>query len=383
MTIRKKWITLVLFVFVGITTFCSRASLASDKVTLYTPYTKIFVSPGASVDYSVDVINNSKEIQNKEISVTGIPRGWTYTLTSGGYKISQIAVLPGEKKNLSLKVDVPYQVNKGNFRFKVMAGDSIAMPLVITVAEKGSYETEMTTNQPNMQGASTSTFTFTATIKNRTAEQQLYSLVADATRGWNVVFKADNKQVTSVELPANTTKDILAEITAPSQVEAGTYQIPVSAKTASTSANLMLEVVITGSYSMELATPSGLLSSNITAGEGKRIELVVRNTGSSILNGINLSASNPSNWNVVFEPKKIDKLLPGKQEQVFATVKADKKAIPGDYALTMEAQTPETTSKAAFRMSVETSMLWGWIGVLIIGAALGSVYYLFRKYGRR
>jgi uncharacterized membrane protein len=352
-------------------------------VTLYTPYTKIFVSPGASIDYSVDVINNSKQIQNNEISVTGIPRGWTYTLTSGGYKISQLAVLPGEKKNLSLKVDVPYQVNKGNFRFKVMAGDSVSMPLVIAVAEKGSYETEMTTNQPNMQGSSTSTFNYTATLTNRTAEQQLYSLVADVSQGWNVVFKVDGKQVTSVELPANTTKDIFLEITAPSQIEAGTYQVPVSARTGSTSANVLFEVVITGTYSMELSTPNGLLSNNITAGDGKRIELVVKNTGSSILSGINLSASTPSNWDVVFEPKKIDKLLPGKLEQVFATVKADKKAIPGDYVLNMEAQTPEASSKAAFRMSVETPMLWGWIGVLIIGAALGSVYYLFRKYGRR
>jgi uncharacterized membrane protein len=383
MTIRNKWINQVLFVFVGITIFCSRGVQASESVTLYTPYTKIFVSPGASIDYSVDVINNSKQIQNNEISVTGIPRGWTYTLTSGGYKISQLAVLPGEKKNLSLKVDVPYQVNKGNFRFKVMAGDSVSMPLVIAVAEKGSYETEMTTNQPNMQGSSTSTFNYTATLTNRTAEQQLYSLVADVSQGWNVVFKVDGKQVTSVELPANTTKDIFLEITAPSQIEAGTYQVPVSARTGSTSANVLFEVVITGTYSMELSTPNGLLSNNITAGDGKRIELVVKNTGSSILSGINLSASTPSNWDVVFEPKKIDKLLPGKLEQVFATVKADKKAIPGDYVLNMEAQTPEASSKAAFRMSVETPMLWGWIGVLIIGAALGSVYYLFRKYGRR
>jgi uncharacterized membrane protein len=32
---------------------------------------------------------------------------------------------------------------------------------------------------------------------------------------------------------------------------------------------------------------------------------------------------------------------------------------------------------------VKTPMLWGWVGVLIIFIALGSVYYLFRKFGRR
>lgn len=382
MIFRKKHLNLPLVLLMGLITF-GFTTQAMPSVTLYTPYTKVSVSPGESVDYSIDVINNSKEVQNRDIILTGIPRGWTYTLTSGGYKVNQLAVLPGERKNLSLKVDVPYQVNKGNFRFKILAGDSATLSLAINVAEKGSYETELKTDQPNMQGASSSTFTFQAKLKNRTVEQQLYSLVADAGRGWNVTFKADYKQVTSVELPANSTKDITVEITAPSQIEAGTYQIPVSARTNSTSANLQLEVVITGSYSMELTTPTGLLSSEITAGDQKRIELVVRNTGSSLLTGINLNASTPSNWNVSFEPKKIDQLLPGKEEQVIAIVRADKKAIPGDYVLNMEVQIPETTSKAVFRMSVKTPLIWGWAGILIIAAALGSLYYLFRKYGRR
>jgi len=383
MTIWKQLFNLFLVAFIGITTFMSHAAHASDSVTLYTPYTRISVPPGESVDYSIDVINNSKEVQNKEIFISGIPRGWKYSLKSGGWSISQIAVLPGERKSLSLKVDVPYQVNKGSYRFKVMAGDSISLPLVITVSEKGTYETEFSTNQPNMQGSSTSTFTFTTTLKNRTAEQQLYALLADATRGWNVTFKADYKPVTSVEMGANTTKDITIEINPPVQIEAGTYKIPVMARTNATTANVELEVVITGSFNMELTTPTGLLSTEITAGDEKHLDLVVKNTGSSILNGINFSATAPSNWTVVFEPKKIENLQPGKEGQVSATIKADKRAIPGDYVTNLEARTPETTSKALFRISVETPMLWGWIGVLIIIIALGSVYYLFGKYGRR
>ncbi len=383
MTFRKKWFNLILSAIIGITTFSSYAAHASGSVTLYSPYTKISVPPGESVDYSIDVINNSKELQNKDISISGIPRGWTYTLKSGGWSVSQLAVLPGEKKTLSLKVDVPYQVNKGNYRLKVAAGDSSVLQLVINVSEKGTYETEYSTDQPNMQGSSTSTFTFKTTLKNRTADQQLYALIANAARGWNVTFKADYKAVTSVELGANTTKDITVEINPPAQIEAGTYQIPISAKTNSTSADVQLEVVVTGSYSMELTTPTGLLSSSITAGDIKRLELVVRNTGSSVLNDIKLSASQPSRWEVVFDPVKVDKLLPGKEEDVFVSIKADKNAIPGDYVTNLDAKTPETTAKASLRMSVKTPMLWGWIGVLIIFVALGSVYYLFRKYGRR
>ena len=50
---------------------------------------------------------------------------------------------------------------------------------------------------------------------------------------------------------------------------------------------------------------------------------------------------------------------------------------------TMTAKTPEVNTDAQFRIAVNTPMIWGWVGVLIIIVAIGAVCYLFRKYGRR
>jgi uncharacterized membrane protein len=378
-----KWLSLFLFPLLGIMSTVNHAALAANSVTLYTPYTKISVPPGESIDYTIDVINNSSELQNVEISLAGMPKGWNYILKSGGWNIGQLSILPGEKKSLSLKVEVPLKVNKGTYRFKVMAGGFYSLPLVVIVSEQGTFETEFTTGQPNMEGHASSSFTFKADLKNRTADKQLYALKANAGRGWNVTFKANYKQVTSVSIDANSAEDITIDIDPPDKIEAGTYKIPVIAATSTTSASLELEVVITGSYEMELTTPGGLLSTSVTAGDEKRVELLIKNTGSSELTDISLSYSAPVNWNVTFDPKKVDNLEPGKDVRVLATIKADKKAIAGDYVTNLEARTPEVSSKAAFRISVKTPMLWGWIGVLIIIGALGSVYYLFRKYGRR
>jgi uncharacterized membrane protein len=198
-----------------------------------------------------------------------------------------------------------------------------------------------------------------------------------------VAFKYNSRQVTSVEINPNTTATISVEIDPPDMTEAGTYKIPIQASTNSSSADLVLEVVITGSYAMELTTPTGLLSAGITAGDQKRIDLVVKNTGSASLMGVQLSASAPMNWEVTFDPKKIDLIEAGKTAKISAVIKAAKKAIAGDYVTNIDATTPEVTSKAQFRISVKTSMLWGWIGILIICGAIGGVYYLFRKYGRR
>ena len=354
----------------------------SGSIILYTPYTKISVTPGASIDYSIDLINNTDGVTNANLSVSGLPGSWKHEIKSGGWTLSQLSVLPQEKKTFNLKVEVPLKVNKGSYHFTVFAGET-KQPLEVVVAQKGTYQTEFTTDQPNMQGNSKSTFTFNATLKNQTADQQLYALMANAPRGWSVVFKPNYKQATSAQVEANSSQNVSIEIVPPANVEAGNYKIPVRAATGTTSADLELEVVVTGSYEMELSTPRGLLSTEITAGDVKRIELVVRNTGSSLLKDIQLSANKPVDWEVSFEPSKIDMLKAGETANVVAIMKASKKALPGDYVATMTAKTPEVNTDAQFRIAVKTPMIWGWVGVLIIIVAIGAVCYLFRKYGRR
>lgn len=90
-------------------------------------------------------------------------------------------------------------------------------------------------------------------------------------------------------------------------------------------------MVITGSYRIELTTPQGLLSKDITAGDTRKLELVVLNTGSAELKDIQLSANKPIDWEVSFEPSKLDRLAPGDKANVTAVLKASRQALPGDY----------------------------------------------------
>lgn len=354
-----------------------------QQFILYTPYTKIAVPPGESIDYSIEVINNSDEVKNASLSVSGVPRSWKTEIKAGGFTVNQLAVLPGEKKNFNLKVEVPLKVNKGAYNFTVGATDLGTLPLTVVVSEQGTFKTEFTTTQPNMEGNSNATFTFNATLKNSTAEQQLYSLTASAPRGWNTVFKVNYKQATSAQVDAGKTENISIDINPPANVEAGVYKIPVMASNGSTADKIELEVVITGSYDMVLTTPTGLVSAGITAGSTKRLDLIVRNAGSAELKDIQLSSTKPTDWEVTFEPTKIESMRSGETANVTAIVKASKKALPGDYILKMEAKMPEVTSGADFRMTVETSPVYGWFGILIIVCVIGGIYFLFRKYGRR
>lgn len=59
------------------------------SVILYTPYTKISVSPGASIDYSIDLINNTDQLTNANLSVSGLSASWKHEMKSGGWSLSQ------------------------------------------------------------------------------------------------------------------------------------------------------------------------------------------------------------------------------------------------------------------------------------------------------
>ena len=368
--------------FFGLTAFCGLTAEAAAQVILYTPYTSISVPPGETIDYTIDVKNDGSSVQTLDLALRGLPLGWNATLKAGGYVIRQISVLPGEKRAVALQVEVPMQVNRGNFSFRLVAGDQ-SLTMMVNVSEQGTFKTEFTSDQVNMEGHAKTNFTFSTKLTNRTGERQMYSLRADPPRGWQVVFKPNYKQATAVEVDPGQTQTISIEITPSYQVQAGTFKIPVQAANNATSAGLTLEVVVTGSYDLEVTTPTGLLSAKTTAGREEKIELVVQNTGTAELRNVVFSSSKPRNWDVEFSPDTVSQLGAGESAQLIATITADDRAIPGDYVTRITARSPEASSEAAFRISVKTPLLWGWVGILIIVATIALIYFLFRKYGRR
>lgn len=358
-------------------------ALAAGEMELYTPYTDLSAPPGDSLSYSVEVINRGTVTQRVPLAVEAGGNTWDYELTAGGRNIRQIAVKPGEQQTVNLSIQVPLEVDKGEYSFNLAAGDLASLPLTVNVSEQGSFSTEFTAEQANMEGHADSTFTFSTTIRNRTADEQTYSLSTAAPSGWNVRFTSGGSSVTSVAVEPNASQSVNVEITAPQNVEAGTYTIPISAANNATSGDTSLEVVVTGTYNIKLSTADERLNAEVTAGSQRKLDLVVTNSGTAPLEDVNLRAQAPSNWEVSFEPATITSIAPGATAAVQATIKADNKSLAGDYVVGLTAQTAQKTSDAAIRVAVKSSVLWGWIGVLILIAVAAGIYTLFRKYGRR
>jgi uncharacterized membrane protein len=255
---------------------------------------------------------------------------------------------------------------------------------VVAQPSKGpSMASTFTANLINIEAAVHETFRYSTNLHNGGAQERIYELKALAPAGWNVVFRARGSQVTSINMDGNKDQDISIEIQPAYSAEPSKYKIPVFATAGRDTLKLDLEAVVKGSYSIELTTPSGRLSDAVTEGKQKEIHLVVKNTGTLALNEISLSGQAPSKWDVTFEPSKIDQLAAGQTADVIARLTVPDKTIAGDYVTTFTARNANREAQAAFRMTVKTSVLSGWIGILVILAAIGLVIYLVRKYGRR
>lgn len=261
--------------------------------------------------------------------------------------------------------------------------------LFISLSTQGLAQTGKQSSPPftarliNIEAAGNTTFTYNSSLRNQASVPRIYQLSATVPPGWNVSFKTEGYQVTSLNLDSGKTQDISIEINPAIDVKPGKYNIPVLAFTGQDSSRLNLEAVVKGTYSLTLSTPSGRLSDDVTEGKKKEIHLLVKNTGTIQLDNLDLSAQAPPQWEATFAPSTITHLAPGKEAEVIATLNVPNKTIAGDYVTTFTVKNTNSTSNAAFRMTVKTSALTGWLGVLIILVALYAVYYLIRKYGRR
>lgn len=358
-------------------------AVAEGELTLYTPYLELSAAPGESINYSLELINNSTQVVRAALSAKPAGDGWEYDLTAGGRAVSLLAVKPGQSQTATLVVNVPLEIAKGVYTFEVKAGGQ-TLPLRINVTEQGTYRTDLAVKQANMEGYADTTFTYSATLSNRTAQKQTYALTAEGEAGWDVRIKVDGNSVTAVDVEPGEEKTLSIEAKAPESVTAGTYAIRIGATGDGGSTTADIEAVVRGNYALSLSTSDGVLSTDIQAGGKRTMSLTVTNTGSVALEDITLSApSKPSGWEVAFDPSSIRNLQPGETATAQVTMTADKSALPGDYAISLKAASTQKSSSADIRVSVKSSLAWGWAGLLIILAVCAGIYWLFRKYGRR
>lgn len=379
---------LALSTIFGQTSVLAAPAAGFRGLSLATPYPAQTVRAGERVILTLTVKNFGLPPQSVTLHVTEVPRGWKATILGGGRPVTAVYVEPDQDAIVSLQLDPPAGIGSGVFRFLVLAQGSTAsarLPLSLTLGQVLPSRLGFTAELPVLRGQATSSFRYRLTLKNESDRDLLVNLEARTQEIFHVTFTPAfaSQQVTSLPVRAGESKDIDTEVTLPREVPAGDYSISVIAASGEARAEVKLGLVIIGRSNLSLTTPDGRLSGRAYANRSTPVKLILKNQGGAAAREVELSASEPSGWEVKLEPQRIESLLPNQQREVTAQIKPSPKAVTGDYVVTVRAGAADASSSVDYRITVYTSTLWGVTGILLVAVALAVFSLAVSRYGRR
>jgi uncharacterized membrane protein len=296
-------------------------------------------------------------------------------------------VQPEAETKVDLRVEPPQDVKPGEYSFSVIARgeDKVSeLPIELIVKEKLPPSLEFDVDLPTLRGTPSTTFRYTAKLKNAGDEDLTVNLLTETPKGFQVNFKLSGQDVTSIPLAADETKTVNVEVEPFPDIPAGAYEFNVLAEGGEVQAATTLVAEVTGQPELTVTAPDGRLSGQAYAGDMTPLKLVVQNTGTAPARDIELSASQPSGWQVEFEPKRIAEVGSGQQIEVTANIQPAEQAVAGDYVVTLRATPNDGPAESAeFRVTVLTSTLWGMVGIGLIAVAVAVVGLAVARFGRR
>jgi uncharacterized membrane protein len=370
--------------------FAAHAAEQSDVKGLFllADYPAVSVQAGSTTTVSMKLQNMGLPPERYQLSVAGVPQGWTATLLGGGQPVAAAMPATGSSVSLDLRLDIPANATGSAQTLTVNAqgpNSSTSLPIAVTLAKELPAKLKVDTALPALRGTSKSSFEYQLTIKNDSGRNLTVSFAATAPKNFETSFTEayGSQELSSIAIEAGKSKDVKLKVRPPSTVDAGTFPVSVTVSSEGATAKTQVSLEIVGQPRLTLSGRDGLVSARAEAGQQGSIPIVVTNTGSAPADAVELSSTAPTGWKVEFDPKTIDKIDPNKDAEVTARVTPTEKSLAGDYITTMRAASRGETASTQFRVTVTTSTLWGITGAGIIGAALLLLVGAVARFGRR
>ena len=355
---------------------------------LMTDYPAVTVRPGTTSNIPLRLQNYGLGPEQYQLSVTGVPSGWTATLLGGGQPVAAAMPAPDASVALQLRLEVPANAKLSEQTLTVKAegqGNQASLPLAVALAKELPAKLTVSSKLPSLRGSPKSNFEYALTIKNDSGRNLVASFAAEAPPNFETSFTEayGSQELSSIPIEAGQSRDIKLKVRPPSTIDAGHFPVRVTVNAEDASAKIDLALDVVGQPQLQVSGRDGLLSARAVAAQQSSIPVVVTNTGTAPAENIALAASAPSGWKVTFEPATIDRLVPGKDAEVQALVTPSEKSLAGDYMTSISATSRGETASSQFRITVATSTVWGIAGAGVIGIALLLMLGAVARFGRR
>ena len=363
------------------------AEEGSGGLSISTAYPSMVVGIGETVTLNMDI--NSSTSQVVDLSLVNLPKDWTAEFRGGGRVVQSVYVVANTPSKVELRVTPPDTTKAGTYDFMVDAKDkneTSDFPVEFIVKDKAPARLTFATDYPTIRGGSDTTFAYTVTLKNDGDDDITVSLQADAPKELAVTFKSSGKDITSLptDIKAGASETINISAAPLTSLSVGSHPFMVTAESDSVSADIQLAAEVVGQPQLSLTTSDGRLSGTAYINKSNPIKFVLKNNGNSPAAGVKLTASAPTGWTVTLDPSSVVEVPANGQVEVTANIKPADNAISGDYIVTFNAQPNDSASKSAdFRITVQTSTLWGAVGIALIAVAIVIVGLAVTRFGRR
>jgi uncharacterized membrane protein len=355
---------------------------------LTTAFPAVTLPAGQSSDISLMLKNSGLPPQRAELAINGLPTGWTAKLKGGGNPVSAVRVGNNDTEDVTLDLTPPKTTTSGTVNFEVEAkyGSSTAtLPLSVTVSGQKPGGLKLEPQLPALQGSPSTTFDYQVKVTNNADKDALFNLSAKVPQGFTASFKHGygNTLITGVPIKAGANDSITLEVKANPSITAGKYPVVLDVAGGGLSASVPLSLEITGQPDLTLAGPGQRLSGEASAGQAASFPFTLTNTGSAPAQDIKMSASAPTDWKVTFDPQTIDALAPNATQTINVSITPSDKAIAGDYVANINANGQGVSESQQFRVTVNTSTIWGIVGLIVIAIAVIILVLAVLRYGRR
>lgn len=355
---------------------------------LLTDYPAVTMRPGTTSSISLRLQNYGLPPESYQLSVQGVPIGWTATLLGGGQPVGAAMPAPDSSVSLQLRLDVPAASDLSQQMLTIKAeGPAMRaeLPIAVALAKELPAKLSVKSSLPSLRGSPKSSFEYTLAVKNDSGRNLVASFAAQAPANFETSFTEaySTQELSSIPIDAGQSKDIKLKVRPPGTVDAGHFPVKVTVKAEDATAVTEVSLDVVGQPQLQVSGRDGLLSARAVVGQQSSIPIVVTNSGTAPAENITLAATAPSGWKVTFEPSTIERLLSGKDSEVQALVTPSDKSLAGDYQATIRATSRGESVSSQFRITVGTSTMWGMVGAGIIGIALLLMLGAVVGFGRR
>ncbi|KON30056.1 hypothetical protein AC482_04885 [miscellaneous Crenarchaeota group-15 archaeon DG-45] len=361
----------------------------AQEIELKSSYLSVSEELGRTIYFPL-TITNEGEIDEIVDLMGAVPSGWSISFVTGtGMAVQSLYLTPGESETLNIKVVPSEGAPVGGYIVVVDAvseGDVLRDSLELKVnLREATSDVKVISTFTDITVEAGKTINFPITIWNKGETDALFLLtVLSVPENWKTVFTSEDIEISSVLVTAGESLRLQLEVTPPSNVDTGAYQIIVYTESDDglITKQIDLKVSIVGSYALGLELST--LYTTVTIGRSVTFTATVRNTGQSPITSLYLETALPEGWDSSIAPVQVSSLAP--RESTTFTLMADTPAdtVAGDYLITVQAMGDQTESNEAdLRVTAKASTSWGFIGIGLAAVFVIGLAVVFMRFKRR